>query len=198
MSPGLFWLAHHVFLCDEVGLHQYWDRLVNIEGLYACVRGNDAYFLLEHQVALLWAVLKLVTGEGKWCGELTRESCQVTNPQSLIKAPAMHICCLHAYASPVTSAALAPQRGDGNGVYLLPSFSSPPVSFFFCAVQRWSSGLEREEAEHQCTMRWMVQAIKGNGGTMFRVASFRDFCLIQVYNVKSTQRAINRGRWLLW
>lgn len=118
-----------------ISLHQYWERLVNIEGLYASVRGNDAYFLLEHHTALLWAALKLVTGEEKWCGELTRESCQVTNPQSLIKAPARHICCLHAYASPVTSAALAPQRGDGNGVCLLPSSSSPPVSFFFCAVQ---------------------------------------------------------------
>lgn len=51
------------------------------------------------------------------------------------------------------------------------------------------SGLEREGAEHECTMRWMVQAVKGNGGTMFRVASFGDFCLIQVCNVKSTQWA---------
>lgn len=90
----------------------------------------------------------------------------MTNPQSLIKAPARHICCLHAYTGPTTT------RGP------LPSSC---VSLF--------SGLEKEGAEHECTVRWMVQAIKGNGGTMFRVASFGDFCLIQVCNVKSTQRA---------
>ncbi len=116
-----------------------------------CVRrGNDAYFLSEQHSTPLWAALKLVTGEENRCSELTRESCQVTNPHLLIKAPARHICCLHAYASSVTSAALALQRGHGSKVYLL----------------RY-----RESTEHKYK-RWMVQAIKANGGTMFRVASF--------------------------